>query len=67
MQELTFKHFLFVGISKNMADQTKNLDNYKQQIDTHGYCIIEDLIPTDIVAEIHQRISTQASAEKNYI
>jgi len=44
--------------------ERNNIQSLKNQMDSEGYCIVHDLIPPDIITQMHQRIDSQASAEK---
>jgi ectoine hydroxylase-related dioxygenase (phytanoyl-CoA dioxygenase family) len=42
-----------------------DLADLKRQMDTNGFCIVRDLIPEDIIKQMHRRVDAQARAEKS--
>jgi ectoine hydroxylase-related dioxygenase (phytanoyl-CoA dioxygenase family) len=52
----------------NSRMQNQNIDELtrlKKEMDESGFCIVENLIDPETIAEIHNRIDTQAKAEQD--
>ena len=43
---------------------TTDLERARHDLDHSGYCVIEDLIPDDLLRRVNARVVKQASAEK---
>ena len=47
------------------ATPTTDLDKARRDLDTVGYCIVEDVAPTNLVHRVRDRVLEQASAERD--
>ena len=44
---------------------TTDLDKARHDLDVVGYCIVEDVAPSDLVSRVRERVLEQASAERD--
>ena len=47
------------------ATPTTDLDKARHDLDVFGYCIVEDVAPTELVNRARERVLEQASAERD--
>ncbi len=60
----TTRAYISAMDSPTLPEPATDLDTLRSDLDTWGYCVAKDLLDADVVAEIRQRLSDQATAER---